>query len=668
MQFIKNYFFIRLYHLEKLILGSNSISSIEKKSFYDLVYLTDLDLSENCLFQIDQELFKHTLNMISMNFSYNVIKKFDSKTFSSLKRLTKFSLANNLIEHFSIGQFSNLASLDLSFNPLLKDVTLTNKFVRVYLNGNRMMNIIQPNNNLSNLRYLYLSQVRNKLFESVKFNLMPNLFELDLSSNQVINLTYLEKYDNTKLKCLWLRNMNISFESSLFVRFPNLEVLDVGGCKQMKFTQNNEHISNLIKLNKLSLNNLNVNFDLKFIAHLVDLEYLDVSNNQIETIFIPNLFERLKANRLKYLNLSYNKLKEFDPSYLFVKPQDFFEVLDLSFNSISSMNLNFLRGSYSTIKVVKVNNNYLTQVDFQYLILSSEIVDFSFNRLNSFHKDIEYYANMKYLKLNGNVFEFLTDQLFRSIDLYTSQLVLLDLSRNKVKNISETSLLDLFNLKYLKLGQNQLIKIENRTFLNLIKLIELDLSNNHLMNLDQSLLKSSPFLLKLNLSSNKLKFLDKELFWNLKELVSLDLSYNSIKSFSFLNVGLAKLTDLNIQFNLLTTFEQLNELDSMANFYISSDVLNTFESISNLVKSFYKKKPIRRRLISRRNDSIEYFKSVNIFFPNNQNNSVFFKTDRDCFNVLYLIKLRIILNLRDIEQLELLMAECKSYIHKLFVN
>ena len=261
--------------------------------------------------------------------------------------------------------------------------------------------------------------------------------------------------------------------------------------------------------------------------------------------------------------------------------------------------------------------------------------------------------------------------MFRSsLGLYASKLVSLDLSRNRIKHLSETSLLDFFNLEYLKLRQNQLIRIENETFKNLIKLIELDLSKNHLRKLDKTLLKSSRFLLKLNLSSNKLEFLDRELFMNLKQLVDLDMSFNSIKSFSFLDDGLSKLTDLNIQSNSIARFEQLHGLDSMKNFYISPYLLNKAEYVKNLINSFFKMKPIKSRLISvKNNESIQYFKSVSVIYPNNQMDYFsFYKTDRDCFNVLYLMKFRIILNLKDKEQLELFMSICESYIHKLFFN
>ena len=101
-----------------------------------------------------------------------------------------------------------------------------------------MMKFIQPSYSLTNFKCLFLSHVRNSLIESVNFNLMPNLLELDLSSNQVINMTNLGQYNNTKLKSLWLRNININFDSSVFKRFSNLKLLDVGGCNQMNFSQN----------------------------------------------------------------------------------------------------------------------------------------------------------------------------------------------------------------------------------------------------------------------------------------------------------------------------------------------------------------------------------------------------------------------------------------------
>ena len=333
------------------------------------------------------------------------------------------------------------------------------------------------------------------------------------------------------------------------------------------------------------------------------------------------------------------------------------------------MNFDIFYFSFIRIKIIKLNNNNFTQIDVQYLMLMSRFVDLSFNRLNSFPKQSFDEVDVKYFKLNDNFFEYLTDDILRKSDcVYISKLVLLDLSRNKIKNISETSLLDLFNLEYLKLSQNRLVKIENGTFINLIKLIDLDLSNNHLTKLDKSLLKNSRFLLKLNLSFNEFESFDNELFSNLKQLVSLDISNNSIKSISFLDVGLANLTVLNIRFNLITSFEERYGLDSMATLFISSDILNKFEYVMNLIKSFYKKIPVKSRQVSHQNDSVQYFKSVSIFYPKDLVNSSSFKADRDCFNSLYLIKYRIILNLKDGEELELFKSKCETYIHKLFVN
>ena len=86
---------------------------------------------------------------------------------------------------------------------------------------------------------------------------------------------------------------------------------------------------------------------------------------------------------------------------------------------------------------------------------------------------------------------------------------------------------------------------------------------------------------------------------------------------------------------MVTTFEELYGLDSMANLLISSDLLNKIEYVKNLKKSFNKKIPIKSRLVSFQNDTVQYLKSINVIYHNlNQVNSSFFKTDRDCFNVL----------------------------------
>ena len=503
---------------------------------------------------------------------------------------------------------------------------------------------------------------------------MPNLLELDLSSNLVSNLKNLEQYENNILKSLWLGKIDLKFDSSfLGNKFPNLETLDVGGCRQMIFSQFNNQFSKLAKLKKLILNNLNINFDLiyKSVANLENLEYLDVSNNQIESINIPHSAERIKTQTLKYLNLSCNRLYEFNSSNLFFFEQKYVQVIDLSFNSISFIDLYYLRFSNQALKVIKVNNNNLAEVEFLFkenLGLSSKTVDLSFNRINSFEKQIYDTVNIKYLKMNDNSLDYITNQMFRNdYYIYISDIFLLDFNRNKLKYIRETALLDLFNLKYLQLSQNQLTQIENETFHNLINLVELDLSCNKLIKLDKDVLKSSSFLKNLNLSSNKFEFLNKELFVNLNQLSNFDISNNLIRSISFLS-GLSKLTELRIQLNPITTFEKLFGLDLVVRVTISRELLNRFANIENLISSFYKEIAVKSRFVTdRQNISIKYFKSVNLAFPF-KIVSPFYNTDLDCFNVLYLIKHGIILNMHVEKDLELFKTQCKTYIHKLFVN
>ena len=676
LDLIKSYNFVNFTQMKTLLLRSNSISAIEKDSLETLGNLSFLDLSDNCLFQIDRQLFRKQINLISMNLSFNLIKKLYFKENVILKRLTNLSMSNNLIENFLYSQLPDLAYLDLSSNLLLKEFYLSNQFIYLKLNGNKKMKLFQSNDSLlTNLKYFYLSYSLSSSIEALNLNIMPNLLELDLSSNEVKNMTNLEKYENKKLKSLSLRNIQVSFDSSLLTKFRVLESLDIEGCKQMKISQNNL-LSRLIFLKKLCLNNLNMTLNFLRrqvdVTNLLNLEYLDISQNQIE---IVSSFEKFKSKNLEFINFSYNLLNEFNTQNLFPSLNKI-QVIDVSFNNVSKLNsFHFMDLFFSgkSFKAINLNANNISEIDYftlNYALLQSESVDLSANRLNGFLVETNKHQvpiKLKFLSISNNNLEFIPSHLIRNPGqlIYISNFIKLDLSRNRLRNISRSDFLDLVNLQYLLLYQNQLVEIENGAFQNLINLVELDLSMNKIEKLDKFLFKNMHFLVNLNLSSNRLEYFDSELFANLKELIIFDISNNSIKSLSFLN-GLTKLNDLNFNLNPISTFNQLTGLDSIANVYMPSELLNNPENVNNLIISFKKQKEVKRRFVEKARSSIQYFKAVNVIYLCQGNPLK--RTHQDCSNILYLIKHGIFLNLKDDEDLEAFLNQCESFSRGLFLK
>ncbi|XP_048738543.2 uncharacterized protein LOC125653234 isoform X2 [Ostrea edulis] len=172
---------------------------------------------------------------------------------------------------------------------------------------------------------------------------------------------------------------------------------------------------------------------------------------------------------------------------------------------------------------------------------------------------------MKYLNLSESDFSdglpslqhleqlvklFVTNCGLRSIKSYSfaklQNLLVLDLSNNRITNLFANAFAGLVSLKMLNLEGNGLLdEITDMAFLGLRTLPKLVLTNTRLQNIGQGTLVGLRNVRLLNLSANQIHFVADSALQNLSELTVLDLRKNRIEQFSHkIFYGLSKLKKL----------------------------------------------------------------------------------------------------------------------------
>lgn len=110
-----------------------------------------------------------------------------------------------------------------------------------------------------------------------------------------------------------------------------------------------------------------------------------------------------------------------------------------------------------------------------------------------------------------------------------TELVELNLRRNKIEKIDENSFTDLTNLQKLFLDANKISQLDNNTFGPLMNLEEIHLNDNSLEEISPKLFQNNKKLRSINLEMNQLKTLPATIFSGLKDLSEIVLDHNQIE-------------------------------------------------------------------------------------------------------------------------------------------
>ncbi|XP_070561836.1 vasorin-like [Ptychodera flava] len=153
------------------------------------------------------------------------------------------------------------------------------------------------------------------------------------------------------------------------------------------------------------------------------------------------------------------------------------------------------------------------------------VLDLSWNKIRSIPQSRHRpELSMEILDLSYNNIRQIEAYCFTGLD----NLLLLDLSGNVIDSIDGDTFIHLPSLTELRLHDNKL-NIFTKSTNTLLMLETLDLSSNEIYSLHDSMLSDMDELITLSLQRNAIIFVDKNVFHSLQNLRRLDISYNPIK-------------------------------------------------------------------------------------------------------------------------------------------
>ncbi|XP_018562934.1 toll-like receptor 6 [Anoplophora glabripennis] len=383
-----------------------------------------------------------------------------------------------------------------------------------------------------------------------------------------------------------------------------LEVLDVSHNDIISLPDNG--FSSLRSLEELHLENnaISILGDRSLVG-LSALTTINMSSNCLVAL-PPELF--LSSRQLRHIYLHNNSLSVLAPGLL--EGLDQLQSLDLSHNELTSRWVN--RDTFSgLVRLVILNlaNNQLTRIDstlfhdlYTLQILNLErnsinvIAESAFaelknlhaltlthnkiSRIESYHFSGMYALNQ--LLLDSNEIEYIHPKTFENV----TNLQDLGLNGNMLGGVP-VGIGQLRFLKTLDLGKNHIESVTNSSFEGLDLLYGLRLVDNHIVNISRDAFSTLPSLQVLNLASNKIKYVEQSAFSSNPTLKAIRLDANELTDISGVFTNLQSLVWLNVSSNKLLWFDfshlpaslewldmHDNQVPELGNYY---DVRNTLK-------------------------------------------------------------------------------------------
>uniref|UniRef100_A0A1B0A582 LRRCT domain-containing protein n=1 Tax=Glossina pallidipes TaxID=7398 RepID=A0A1B0A582_GLOPL len=412
--------FARLPRLRVLMVAHNQLDMLSEMAFHNSTQLQVLDLSYNSLDRIGERTFEGLVRLELLNLEHNFLNELSDTVFerSKLQMLENINLAGNEFEYAPLkalqrqyffvssvnlshnkiklipaddSMMVNIKNLDLSYNPLseeaVSNILNEPKTVRELNLAATGIEHLEPLETPF-LQYLNLSHNRLKTIEAEIFQRTTLLETLDLSSNQLENLSDLTAAW-PKLQVLHHLDLsNNSFDLIAQGNFQHLEMLKTLKLKDLPKCNRIEknafrHMPNLARLEAYNLPLLGY-LDLQGILGLLPgLEYFDieVKDSAIGTEQIqPSKHPRLKSigirgERVKSISsstlaglkssdliikLQNTSLTSLPPALLFPVPRSSHLTLDIEGSKVSVLLpqfLNALEDRRTNLKLMGLASN-----------------------------------------------------------------------------------------------------------------------------------------------------------------------------------------------------------------------------------------------------------------------------------------------------------------------
>ncbi|XP_052064974.1 toll-like receptor 4 [Mytilus californianus] len=522
-------------NLQDLSFQNNNISTIEDGIFEGNSLLKSLDLSFNRISQIRKNSFKGLHNLLSLNLSNNDLKykhmSFKYSAFYFSEKLKNLDLKRNVNTSFvpDLWKLRSLESLSIDYVSD-KIAFFEEKFV--YLKNLTIIDIsgftgFCKMTILAKKTFLFLPQITHLNLSKCKiqyilkgtFEILRNIFELDVSLNTCLGFETLENIttdlQHSAIKILKVNNIHGIFGMTTVLK--TFHIWNLRNTSLVRFEAAGNRIQEIeygtIQYLPESLKSADVRdnvFSLgKYVLDLVELPItsLEVSDNASPHDVLTSYVEECPTREdtvtiYSENNWLFNILpilemwKKKSNKFIFLVPSKLIKV------SLRSSNLKF-----------EIPN-----------------LNFSANELN-------------YISFSDNVLHTWTGPITN-----VNNLKFLDLSSNFCSNVSKTFFSkDFINLRFLLL-QNNLLGL----------ILPTDIDGEIFQNLQN--------VVHINLSKNKIADIPNLLFKMQTNLERLDISENMLDDVNFKISQMKKLMFLNLRNNRISKLSKyaMNELDSIA--------------------------------------------------------------------------------------------------------
>ncbi|XP_016997142.2 protein artichoke [Drosophila takahashii] len=525
-------------HLPKLqhihITGGVGLTRLEAGLFDGLISLKNLDLSHNGLNWIHLRALSRLPNLVSLKLSYNQISDVGmvGRIVKDLEHLKKLRLDHNLITVIEDGSFvdlPNLSELHLNDNritelqygaflgtPQLKTVYLHNNLIRRI----HPESLLQASGSGVEAIHIYNNEIGHVEALRALLDALPTLRYLDMSGNLLSELPYGALRGHGTLEQLHLNHNQLRLiERDALMAMPALRELRM---------RNNSLSSdlplpfwNLPGLKGLDLaQNQFSRVDSQLLAGLPSLRRLDLSENGLTEV-APNSFRHNPL--LETLNISSNELSKIHSSTL-IHLERLFEV-DASYNQLKSV----IGGLPRIVERISLKGNHITSLPA------------------AASKDLQL-PNLRMLDLSQNRIEQLSRNGFQG----ASELRVLSLAQNELRQLEDTSFIGIQRLELLHLQENQLGEADERALLPLAELRNLNLQSNKLEAITDNFFSNNSRLEQLDLSRNLIRSISPTAFDTQRSLEYLDLSGNALLDISVGLGNLNNLRDIDLSYNQIS--------------------------------------------------------------------------------------------------------------------
>ncbi|KAH8403583.1 hypothetical protein KR215_009972 [Drosophila sulfurigaster] len=525
-------------HLPKLqhihITGGAGLTRLEAGLFDGLISLKNLDLSRNGLNWIHLRALTRLPNLVSLKLSHNQISDVGmiGRIVKDLEHLKKLRLDHNIIAVIEDGSFvdlPNLSELHLNDNritelqygaflrtPQLKTIHLHNNLIRRI----HPESLLQASGSGVEAVHIYNNEIAHVEALRALLDALPTLRFLDMSNNLLSELPYGALRGHGTLEQLHLNNNQLRLiERDALMAMPALRELRM---------RNNSLSSelplpfwNLPGLKGLDLaQNQFTHVDAQLLAGLPSLRRLDLSENGLIDL-AANSFRHNPL--LETLNISSNELSQLHPGTL-LHLERLFEV-DASYNQLSSV----IGGLPRIVERILLRGNRIASLPA------------------AGSKSLQL-PNLRMLDLSQNRIEQLSRHGFQS----APELRVLSLAQNQLRQLEDTSFIGIQRLELLHLQDNQLGEADERSLLPLAELRNLNLQSNKLESITDNFFSNNSRLEQLDLSRNIIRSISPTAFDNQRSLEYLDLSGNALLDISVGLGNLHSLRDVDLSYNQIS--------------------------------------------------------------------------------------------------------------------